>query len=142
MSVKLIKLALGGTSYNLPLVTALATATPPSSATAEVRYDSDGSVYEISQGTQTNIGAYVNPASVAPTLYIRITRTSGELAFTSGPALNTWHQLNTDRLWTLTAGSGTGVFVIEFTAELATDSAGTNIVDTQTGNTLTAESSI
>lgn len=140
MSVKLIKLALGGTSYNLPLVAASAVDVAPNVTTAEVRYDSDGSVYEISQGTPTNIGAYVNPAAVAPTLYIRITRTSGELAFTSGPALNTWHQLNTDRLWTLAAGSGAGVRVIGFTAELATDSGGTNIVDTQTGNSLTAES--
>lgn len=142
MSVKLIKLALGGTSYNLPAVAASAIDIDPNPATAEVRYDSDGSVYEISQGTPTNIGAYVNPVAVAPTLYIRITRTSGELAFTSGPALNTWHQLNTDRLWTLTAPAGTGARFIEFTAELATDSDGTSIVDTQTGNTLTAESAV
>lgn len=142
MSVKLIKLALGGTLYNLPLVAVFAIAIDPNTATAKVRYDSDGSVYEISQDTTTNIGAYVSPVAVAPTLYIRITRTSGELDFTSGPALNTWHQLNAARLWTLTAPAGTGARFIEFTAELATDSGGTNIVDAQMGNTLTAESAV
>lgn len=140
MSVKLIKLALGGNVYFMPGVAASAVDIDPNPATAEVRYDSDGSVYEIEQGVPTNVGPFVLPATAAPTLYIRINRTAGAAAFTSGPALNTWHQLNTDRLWTLTANAGTGATSITFTAELATDSGGTNIVASSTGNTLTAES--
>lgn len=67
---------------------------------------------------------WVNPKPPAATYYIRVSPTSG--SFSSGAAVNTWLATTSNRIWIIDDG---GSFrSVTFTAQLATDSGGLNIV--------------
>lgn len=111
----------------------------PTNASAAFRIDSDAHWYSSNNTSTpaTDQGLWVNPSSFSADYEVRVTRTGGsETAFTSGPALNTWLALTSDREWRLTQttiGSKNILFTIEI--RRASDSV---VVSTTTGNELGA----
>jgi hypothetical protein len=75
-------------------------------------------------GTPTTSGA-------GNSYWVRATLSSGSTP--SGSALNTWHQLSTTRGWSVFRSSGSvGTTTSVLTVQIATDSGGSNIIDTAT----------
>jgi len=72
-------------------------------------------------------GVWLSPTTGSTTRYIRATLTSG--TFTSG-TVGSWLQLNTNRTWRTQFTSAFGSKTTTATFDLATDSGGTNIVQT------------
>ena len=76
-------------------------------------------------------------ATIGAQYWIRATKTAGFTGFPQGSPLGTWISLNTTPSWSVTWG-GTGGRGCTLTFQISTNSAGTNIVATYTGNTLSA----
>lgn len=88
-------------------------------------------------------GGSVNPGSpfwyyggTPPTRWVRMTVVSGTM--TGGPSAGTWHALSSERTWYKELTSS-GLQVVEFDLEIASDALGTTIVSTFRGMTLEAE---
>jgi hypothetical protein len=109
----------------------------PTNAQAAVEFRRDGTIYRtITEGT-TYLADWIVPkyAAVGDGYWIRVTATVGTFTSSSGAG---WLQLSSTRTWAeQTVAPGTEQTT--FTVEIATDSGGSNIVFTLTGNTLTAE---
>lgn len=79
---------------------------------------------EASNAGQIDLYDWITPKPPAATYYIRVSPTSG--SFSAGASINTWLATTTNRIWVRDDGGSSEV--VNFTAELATDSGGTNIV--------------
>ncbi len=73
---------------------------------------------------QIDLYDWITPKPPAATYYIRVSPTSG--GFSSGAAINTWLATTSNRAWVLDDGGSSQS--VTFTAQLATDSGGTNVV--------------
>lgn len=104
-------------------------------ATAEVAFNSDGTAYN-GPNQLSPLGTWATPtgAGVGDDFWIRATVTSGAL---SSGTTGSWLQLSSNRSWTV-ARSFPGISSATVTFEIATDSGGSNIVDSGSG-TLLAE---
>lgn len=93
----------------------------------------DGTTTRLIAGAHTD---WANPknGTVGDAFWVRVTPTSGTM---SSGTTSSWLQLNSDRLWTVSrAVVGTKTCVC--TIQIATDAAGSNIVATRAGVTLSA----
>lgn len=111
--------------------TAFDFALSPDTADGAWTFNSDGTVDRTVGATVTQFkpsSEWIIPNSPTATYYIRAQNNAGSNPDT-GPALNTWHALTSDRSWAWqqsTNGSKTGSIQVD----IATDSGGTNIVAT------------
>lgn len=71
---------------------------------------------------------WITPKPPAATYYIRVTPTIG--TFSSGSTTGAWLATTTPRSWS--RDDGGSIETVTFTAQLATDSGGTNVVATAT----------
>lgn len=122
-----------------PKVVQVSVTNQPTDAICSFKLDNDGHWYSSSSSATptTDEDLWCDPVDYVSNFQVRVTRTGGtETAFSSGPALNTWHALSTDRTWslsnTLNTASEKDIF---FTIEIrrASDSV---IVSTSTNNHL------
>ncbi len=98
------------------------TATGVGSATIGIRIDTDGQIYELNNGTPTARSTstdWIIPNSAARTLHQVWCETTSGNDPDGGDAIDTWHNLNTDREFTLSAGAseivtGTWNIIIRF----------------------------
>lgn len=97
------------------------------SARASYTFNPDGSVDVEAATNVTNSQQWFKPvqSAVGAGYWIRATKTSGTTP--GGDALATWLQLNVARQWYLRAAPNND-FACTLTIQIATDSAGTNIV--------------
>jgi hypothetical protein len=74
---------------------------------------------------------WITPSSQSPNYWIRVTQTSG--LFDYGSSVNTWVDTATDPYWGITRFTA-GTTEVTFTAQISSDSSGTNILATATIN--------
>lgn len=131
--------AVGGATVSFSTIGVSNTTASPTSATAGFEFRRDGTLYSyVNPGAgYTLLGDWVTPkhSTVGDGYWIRVTATAG--AFTTSPGAG-WLQLSTARYWDEQA-TVIGPQETTFTVEIATDSGGTNVVFTKTGNTVLAE---
>ena len=102
-------------------------------ATAGIYFNSNGSASASGNFSPTAPNWYApTTTGIGASYWIRATRVSGA---TPGGTLNQWLSLTSTRSWTLQQSS-TGTKQCTLTFAISTDSAGTNIVATYTGNTI------
>lgn len=114
-----------------------AIAPAPSTATAGVTFNTDGSISFNGSGPAADTNWWRPTAtSIGASYWVRATVNSGTLSTgTSG----SWLQLNAARSWTKSS-TGAGVLTCNITLQVASDSGGANIVSSGT-YTLSADSS-
>jgi hypothetical protein len=114
----------------------LADNTPGATATASLIFGTNGSVASnatIDGGSTTGSASWYSPntTGIGSSYWIRFTPTSG--SFTTNGA-SSFSQLSSNRQVTKSASTSAGG--VTFTIEIASDSGGSNIVMTSTGNIL------
>jgi hypothetical protein len=131
-------LVTSGVVSPLNITDAIRTTVSPTVATATVDFNSDGTGTSTAAISGTNSWSWYSPTTtnIGSSFWIRATLVSGTTP-TSG-TMNTWISLSTGPNWSNTL-SGTGFRVSEIQFDIATDSAGTNIVATDASVTITAE---
>lgn len=119
---------------------AYGTAYPGQTAAAEIGFWSNGNVTYFGSGFGPggSAGSWINNAAAASNYWIRFTQTSsyGGSVYT-GAALGVWHQLNSNRYFSITKTTF-GAAGRYFTVEISTG-AGASIVATRTGVSLEVE---
>ena len=70
-------------------------------------------------------GNWITPTTGSTTHYVRATLTGG--TFSSGSAVGSWLQLNTNRAWRTVFTGAFGTKITSATFEVATDAAGTDV---------------
>lgn len=130
--------ACGGAVVDIPNVSAGDSQADPGPATASFEFERDGDVFTQGLlGSQQLADWVANAhATIGDGYWIRVTLTAGD-ALDTGTA-GSWLQLSSDRTFGYSQ-SGLGSKSGTFTIEIATDSGGSNIVDTRAGVTLDAE---
>jgi hypothetical protein len=113
------------------------TGTGLGTASAILTFKADGTVTGVgaaSDMTAAGSGNWITPTTsgIGGSYWIRATQTSGTI---TGGVVGSWVQLSSD--WSWSKNSTTGGASCTLTFEIATDFAGSNIVFTSTGNTLT-----
>lgn len=83
---------------------------------------------ETSNAGQIALYDWITPKPPTATYYIRVSPTSG--SFSSGASTNTWLATTSNRIWVRDDGGSSQS--VTFTAQLATDSGGANIVASAT----------
>lgn len=107
----------------------------PADAIVTLRYDSDGGCRR-SESTAggSNTTDFAPWSSKHPnetdgaSWWISVAYVSGDTSYVSGDALNSWHQLSTNRSWTFER-DGTGTSNSVYSATLSPESDGTPIHD-------------
>lgn len=111
------------------------------------QFQTDGDLFTQETGTDgenlTDSGNdWVIPESIEPSqdLWMRVTETGGNVSFDGGSdAVNSWVKVAgtgaADRDWFIDGSTGV-LHQVVFTIEIATDSGGSTIVHTETGNSL------
>ncbi len=118
-----------------PKVVLASVTNEPTDAICSFKLDADGHWYSSNSSATptTDEDLWCDPVDYVSNFQVRITRTGGtETAFSSGPALNSWFALSTDRTWSLSnTTNATSEKDILFTIEIrrASDSV---IVSTAT----------
>lgn len=99
-------------------------------ATVEWQCHSNGSivVYTTTTGSVAQYN-WVVPTSFGSDYWVRVNRTSGSFFNTGGYSTNVWTDTVNSPAWGISRTT-TGAESITFTAEIASDSSGTNILDT------------
>lgn len=103
-------------------------------ATALANYRDDGRITDVDDRMVDNWGSPTTSGAGAA-YWVRATLISG--ATPDGSALNTWHQMSTNPFWSITR-NGDGITWSNLNIQIASDSGGSNILDTHTLE-LTAE---
>lgn len=110
-------------------------------ALAGITFNSNGTVTLIGNqpGTQSSWNLSAPVTGIGGNYWMRATRTAGTTGFVG--VVGTWQSMSTSRSYTVDESLGqSGTTSVTLTFEWATDSAGTNIVATHTGNTFIANS--
>jgi hypothetical protein len=111
----------------------------PSEATAFVRFDSDGGVYNVEQGVSTLQYTWRTGPNAASEYSVRYTSVGGGDALTTeAAAINTWIALSTDRTYGYSASATTRTGTVTF--EIKANGSGLVLATCAVG--ITAESSI
>lgn len=108
-----------------------------SNAEADFSIDNTGAIigYAANGGGSSEQGKWCVPSSSAPNYYVRCTVTSGTMS--AGATTGVWLSTATTRTWIKTR-TVAGTAAVTFTIEIATDAAGTNIIATKAGLSLSA----
>lgn len=100
---------------------------------ADIRYrvnaDEEESYAQWGGASYIAFNNWIVPAGMYSTHYIRATKNSGDVP--DSGTLGSWEALSTARMWQLSLG-GAGSKTCNLTIEIATDSGGSNIVDSAT----------
>lgn len=98
---------------------------------ATIKFETDGviNMQRINGGDTTSAWGSPTTAGEGANYWVRATLNSGTTP--AGPALGTWHQLSSQRAWSLTRGSS-GLVACQLTVQIASDSGGSNILSTCT----------
>jgi hypothetical protein len=101
------------------------------SALASYDLYSDGTAVAVGDSTTNFNWGSPTTAGAGNSYWVRATLSSGSTP--SGSALNTWHQLSIARGWSVfRSSSSVGTTTSVLTMQIATDSGGSNIIDTAT----------
>ena len=101
-------------------------------AFADLIFYSDGSIGYSSNNGSGSAGTWANKTNVGASYWIRFTQTSSYSSSTeTGSARGVWHQLSSNRLFGVSRSLG-GAGGRFYTVQIASDSAGSNIVATKT----------
>ena len=130
-------LGCGGAAIRLTAALAASSTPSPGTATAIIRYLSDGQSTKTENGVTSSITNWYTPSttSIGALFWIRATYTGDA---PTGSAAGTWVQLTSTVFWSLVATAGQSKSCI-LPLSLASDSLGVHILATATV-TLTAES--
>jgi hypothetical protein len=109
-----------------------ASAVDPLTATAAIRFNTDGTITKTGSGNGSLSWFTPTSAGIGSSFWVKLTATSG--AFSTNAA-SSFVQMSSNRLANLQQ-IGAGSAAVTFTIEIASDSGGSNLVFTRTGNTL------
>lgn len=132
--------AAGGGGPTAPPATAYSGAKAAGSLTSTITFNADGTAPGSNNGTSTPTDTTHNwfsptTTNIGASFFLRVTLTAGTPFTTNGAASFT--ALSAPIMITRFAASGANL-TSTYTVEIATDAGGTNIVSTQTLNTLNA----
>lgn len=136
MSIQQAMFMVGGDKIDILGGTYQSTELSPTDAYVIWELRSTGLVnVNVSSGTDVSYN-WITPTSNAGNYYVRVTPTSGDFSSSSGTG--TWLATSANRFWRVDFTGSFGQKSCTFTVEIATDAAGTNIVETQTDIVITA----
>lgn len=128
----------GGVVNPLPIVNTEAFSIAPADAVAAIEFTSAGVLRIYGAGVLTQSWYLPNEAGIGSAHWVRVSVTSGS-GPNAGSTTGVWHSLSSLRNWSwqVTSNFG-GVRSGVITVEVASDSAGANVVASKSGITMTA----